>query len=149
MATAPASDLPAKLPSGLVNSMHAATHAVLALLLLRAFKPLDAADGAWPRIGSRTGLLIMFLTLLHGLHEEGTQVEIASRSCSLADLVLDLFGGALVLIAPWREGHGRLRSFLPVLCVLLAIGLTATYLAEWESFDGLLAPLLKPIADAI
>jgi hypothetical protein len=129
--------------------MHAATHAVLAMLLLRAIKPLDAADGAWPRIGSRTGLLIMLMTLMHGLHEEGTQLGVASRSCSLADLLLDLFGGALVLIAPWREGRSRPRSYLPVLFVLMAIVLTATYLAEWESFDGLLAPLLKPIADAI
>ncbi len=149
VATAPSADLPATLPWGLVNLMHAATHAVLAVLLLRSFCGISPREAAWPGIATGTGRVILLLTLVHGLHEEGTQIAAAGRSCSLADLVLDLFGAVAVLVAPWPRGAGRPLSWKPLLWTLLAMVLAATALGEWSAFDGLLAPLLKPIADAI
>lgn len=149
VATAPSADLPATLPFGVVNLMHAATHAVLAVLLLRTFRDLSPQKEAWPGLATGTGRLILLLTLVHGLHEEGTQIEAAGRSCSLADLLLDLFGALAVLVFPWPRGVGRPESFKPLVLILLAMALAATALSEWSAFDGLLQPLLKPIADAL
>lgn len=149
VATSPSADLPATLPSGIVNLMHAATHAVLALLLLRAFRGIAPREEAWPGLLTGTGRLIMLLTLMHGLHEEGTQIEVAGRACSLADLLLDLLGGMSVLVIPWPRGNGRPTSWRPVLCALVLMLLAATALSEWIAFDGLLQPLLRPLAEAI
>ncbi len=125
--------------------LHAATHAVLALLLLRAFTDLRPRTGAWPGLRTGCGWTVFAFAAAHGLFEEIVQFSVAGRSCSVGDLLLDMAGAALVLLSPWPRGPARPSALLPLLLTLVCIPLLAFGAASVPELDGLLEQLLTQL----
>lgn len=142
LASTPADDLPGRWPHGVSNLLHAATHAVLAVLLLRALVPWRPAAARWPGSGSRTGMLVFALCVLHGLFEETVQHSVTGRSCSSGDLLLDALGAAVVLCAPWPAGPARPQSLRCAILVVALMPVIAFGAELVPALDGSLSVLL-------
>ncbi|MSR75455.1 MAG: hypothetical protein EXS14_08310 [Planctomycetes bacterium] len=145
LATTPSDELPGAWPPGVSNLMHAATHAVLALLLLRVFIGLRPRVLAWPGLRSRVGQLVLLLVGVHGLVEEVVQHSVVGRSCSVGDLCLDIAGGVTVLLSPWPKGPQRPTSWVPLLLTLAVVPLLAFGTDMLPQLDGLLAAALTAL----
>ena len=75
---------------------HFTVYAVLALLLLRAFRAGSAVR--WRR---QWGLYTFFIVAIYALLDEYHQTFTTSRSGSLWDSMIDLTGGACMLLVLW------------------------------------------------
>jgi hypothetical protein len=135
------------LPGSSGNFVHIATHMVLAALLLRAIVPWGADAGRrWPGAASGPGAAILGLVALHALFDEVHQYFVPGRTCSVLDLVVDVAGGAVVLLFPWPRGPGRPRSVLPA-ALVLAGAMTLALVANRRPFpDELLERAVTGIA---
>lgn len=139
-------ELGPRLPGPSANLLHVPVNTVLAALLLRALVPWRSRFGAesWPGISSWAGAWVLALVLVHGVLDEIHQFHVPTRTCSVLDVVMDVAGGALVLLWPRPRNAGRPASFGPF-AIVLVIGVGAGVLG-WTGRpfpDRLLEDLLS------
>ena len=79
--------------------MHASANAGLALLTLRA-----TAGGRWSGVGTRTMVLALAITTLHGMSVEVEQMFVPTRFAEWRDVGNDVIGAVLGLSAAWAWG---------------------------------------------
>lgn len=142
MSDQPGNRVSIRLPGPVSNLTHAAVHAVLAILVLRAIVPWGAPV-RWPGLGSRAAAGTLAVVLVHALQDEIHQHFVAYRTCSVIDVLLDVSGAVLVFLAVPGRGVSRSRRILPAAGILVLAVILAWLgtLHPWP--DGVLADLLS------
>lgn len=101
------------------NGYHCFEFGVLALFLC-VFLPREAG---WPRLEARERAWILLAVLLYAASDEWHQVYVPSRNASVLDLVSDLVGATLALLAARRVAGPHADAARLVRIVLLGIPL--------------------------
>lgn len=86
------------------KAAHLIEYAVLALLLWRARRQDRPRPWTWREAG-----LVLSLTALYAVTDELHQGLVASRYCSVVDVLVDAAGSALGLVLLWSMERGRKR----------------------------------------